>query len=882
MPRALVAHDADEPAWLAERTLRALAPADRARAEVVPAQSLAEALMRAGASAFVLRAGAFGATIAPPRPSATGRPLLALGRTRGDAAWSELLAATGGSFEAHALRVARPPPIDALYTEDPRALAAALGPLADLTGAVWRLVGGGAHRAVRVASLDVGFSRALRALELVTSLHRGGAERIALDLARTLPGSGVEACLAVLDAPRRAAYEAPEAVSFETAALDRAGRVAAAATFARAEGFDVVHAHLLSKGELEALGAGGVPVVTTLHNARIGLPPGVDALGPVVRLAIACSHGVAADVPSIGAPVRVVWNGIAPEPAREDGRARVRRSIGLADSALLLLAVANPRTQKRLDLSVRVLGALRAMGHDVHLAIAGAPLVTSDDACIAERALEAAVEALGLGEFVHRLGSRDDVSDLYAAADVVVSTSAWEGLSLAHLEAVAAGRPLVATATHGTEEIAEKHRGVTLVPVEASAQAIAEAVRDAFEEPSAERRLAPDFTIDAMTRRTALLLGRAVAAASRPEGPIVLVTNNLSTGGAQSSARRLLAELARRGESVRCVVVEEQPEHPTPGRRALVDAGVEVVATSSLRLASTDEVVAHVLRLVDGWRPRALFFWNLVAEVRVRLADALLTTPVFDVSPGEMSYASLERYLSRPASGHPVLRERDYGRLLAGVVAKYEGERARASRLGAPVTVIANGVAVPDEPLSFPPASEHIRLGTLARIAPNKRLDELVAAIRALSPDVREAIEVSVAGPVEPGEEAYAAELAERARDLPISFVGEVESRAFLATIDLFVMVSEPAGCPNASLEAMAAGRAVVATDVGGARDQIDESVGRLVPARDPAAFAAAITELVRDRTRRERLGRAAHEVARARFGVGRMADDYRKLCSGG
>ncbi|MFO0674258.1 MAG: glycosyltransferase family 4 protein [Polyangiaceae bacterium] len=884
MAAVLVVHDSDAPAWLAERTLRALSPAGRARAEVVLADDLASALRRVGPRAFVLRAGTFGASVEPPRPSATGLPLLALGATRGDAAWAALLADTGGVLRPGLGRGAAPPSIDALYTEDPVALSAALGALVDLSGAVHRLVDGGAHRTVRIPTLDVGFSRTLRVLQLVTSLHRGGAERVALDLTSELPRFGISARLAVLDAPRREAYpEPPALVRLDGAARDRAGRVAAAAAFAQAEGFDLVHAHLLARDELAMLGEGGLPVVTTLHNALIGLPPGVATLGQASRLAIACSRGVAGDVPSIGTPLRVAWNGIAVQLATKGARARVRASLGLADrdDALVLLAIANPRTQKRLERSVAVLAALRARAVDAHLVIAGAPLVTSDDARGAAAKLDQAIVEHEVSAAVHRLGSRDDVPDLCAAADVVLSTSAWEGLSLAHLEAVAAGRPLVATATHGTEEIARKHAGVVLVPLDAAPSAIADAVLHARRggASGSPGTLAPDFTRETMAERTAELLARAVAPARDAAGPILLITNNLSVGGAQTSARRLLTELARRGERVAAIVVEEQPDHPTPGRTALRTAGVDVTATTSLRQAPTDVVFRELLREIDARRPSAVLFWNLVAELRVRVADALLGTPCFDVSPGEMSYASLERYLARPRVGHPVITERDYGRLLAGVIAKYEGERARAARLGAPVTVIPNGVVVPEIAPPLPVGGPRVVLGTLARIAPHKRIEDLIDAVAALPPDEQSHVELRVAGPTELGAEAYERELTVRAQGLPIRFVGETDAASLLSEIELFVMVSEPAGCPNASLEAMAHGRAVVATDVGGAAEQLTSHVGRLVAPRDPLALAEAITELARDRRLLERMGAAAHAHARDRFTVSRMADDYLRLC---
>ena len=63
---------------------------------------------------------------------------------------------------------------------------------------------------------------------------------------------------------------------------------------------------------------------------------------------------------------------------------------------------------------------------------------------------------------------------------------------------------------------------------------------------------------------------------------------------------------------------------------------------------------------------------------------------------------------------------------------------------------------------------------------------------------------------------------AEDAAGLPVKLLGELDDpRPFYRDLDLFVMISEPAGCPNASLEAMAAGLPVVATDVGGAAEQV-------------------------------------------------------------
>ena len=169
----------------------------------------------------------------------------------------------------------------------------------------------------------------------------------------------------------------------------------------------------------------------------------------------------------------------------------------------------------------------------------------------------------------------------------------------------------------------------------------------------------------------------------------------------------------------------------------------------------------------------------------------------------------------------------------------------------------------------------------MARLSPDKKLDQLIDAVASskhsgLLPDD---FELRIAGAPERGLEAYARELEERSAGLPIAWVGEQASEAFLQELDLFVMVSEPSGCPNASLEAMAAGLAVVATDVGGAREQVVDAVtGRLVPRGDTRALGEALAALARDPGRREAYGDAGHRRARERFGVARMAGDYARI----
>jgi glycosyltransferase involved in cell wall biosynthesis len=209
----------------------------------------------------------------------------------------------------------------------------------------------------------------------------------------------------------------------------------------------------------------------------------------------------------------------------------------------------------------------------------------------------------------------------------------------------------------------------------------------------------------------------------------------------------------------------------------------------------------------------------------------------------------------------------------AGVVCVSEDERRRGVSAGvlAPGSsvVIPNGVAVPVE-ASYERRGAPV-IGTLARLARQKGLDVLLDAVAIVArdqPDVR--LMIAGGGPLESELRAQAADLG---LEHSVDFLGWVENgRSLLPTFDVFVLPSRWEGMPIALLEARAAGLPTVATDVGGAREVIDDGHdGWVVPPEDPEALAHALLDLVQDPAKREAWGRAARTHTAVVYGLPEM-----------
>lgn len=348
-------------------------------------------------------------------------------------------------------------------------------------------------------------SEPVRVLTLVDNSGElgGGAERLAVQIATGLDRERFAPWLCVSRGqPGAAVRETLRAAGVPLLALDRQRTTDVwpwrrLAALLRQERIDVLHTHKFGSNVWGAIigRATRTPVVVAHEHTW-------SFEGQRLRRALD-RHLVARAADAIVAVSRqdrdkmIALEGIPPERIRviptavavdaPSHGADVRAELGIPPEAPVVVNVAGLRAQKAHDVLIEATALLAERLPDARVIVAG-------DGPERSR-LEALVSARGLDRRFLLLGKRDDVPDILRAADVVALSSDYEGMPLAALEAMAAGRPLVATAVGALPDVVEDGvTGVLVAPRDPAALA------DALARVAGDRSLARTMG-DAARRR---------------------------------------------------------------------------------------------------------------------------------------------------------------------------------------------------------------------------------------------------------------------------------------------------------------------------------------------------------------------------------------------
>lgn len=200
--------------------------------------------------------------------------------------------------------------------------------------------------------------------------------------------------------------------------------------------------------------------------------------------------------------ISVIPHGIAePAPVEKDA---ARRKLNIDLQVPVIAFVGRLEREKNIPLLIRAIAEVRSRWPGVQCLIAGEGSQ--------REMLASLIKKLDLRENVRRLGFRENVNEIIGAADMLVLPSTVESFGLVLLEAMALGKPVVATRCGGPEEIVlEGETGLLVEPynTKALAQAIARLIADeSLRTKMGENgrlRFSEDFTAMRMARETAKL-----------------------------------------------------------------------------------------------------------------------------------------------------------------------------------------------------------------------------------------------------------------------------------------------------------------------------------------------------------------------------------------
>ncbi len=362
-------------------------------------------------------------------------------------------------------------------------------------------------------------------------------------------------------------------------------------------------------------------------------------------------------------------------------------------------------------------------------------------------------------------------------------------------------------------------------------------------------------------------------------------TDTHGFGGAEQSLLHLIAGLDR--QAWQPVLIY----HPAPGVAPLIEKARELEAVLWPAPPMPDGRVGAArvpgfARELWGRRPavfHAHLIWplackfGLMAAIAARVPAIVATEQLFvDFHLDRSIY--LQQRLVAAGVGRYLPVSRDLARRL----------RDRLNIPARKLQVVHNGIPLGalDQPPAANPALRACLAGesgrpivlTVARLDAQKGLGYLLEAA-ALAPEAQ--FVVAGEGPERSALEAQAAALGIAGRVTLLGYRSDIAD--LIAACDVFVLPSLFEGLPLSVLEAMAAGRPVIATAIGGTDEAITPGeTGLLVPPADPAALAGAIRALLADRPLAARLARAGRARVEAEFSAARMVREvvqvYREL----
>lgn len=354
-----------------------------------------------------------------------------------------------------------------------------------------------------------------------------------------------------------------------------------------------------------------------------------------------------------------------------------------------------------------------------------------------------------------------------------------------------------------------------------------------------------------------------------------MITRSDAVGGATIHVRDLASALQARGHQVLVFTGGTGPVTDQMEARGIPVHSLRWLRRSVNPLHDSMAVL-ELRRVLKRWRPDLVSAHTSKAGWTGRAAAHSLNIPAVYTPHG---WTVTDR-LGRAQGLVYTVAEKIAAQWCEAIVCVSKSERslARQKKIGTPgqLRVIYNGVGPVGSALKANPGTSPVRIVSVARLEEPKDHAVLLDAFATIS-DPDSILALVGDGPLEASLRTKAERLGIGNR---VQFTGYLpEPAEALAKAQIFVLSSRSEAFPRSILEAMRAGLPVVASDVGGVREAVqDGTTGLLVPARDSGALARALERLIKNADDRQQLGAAGHQTFVERFSFERTLEATENL----
>ncbi len=477
-------------------------------------------------------------------------------------------------------------------------------------------------------------------------------------------------------------------------------------------------------------------------------------------------------------------------------------------------------------------------------------------------------EKLGVSEKVKFLGFRNDVPGILQILDIFVLSTRTEGLGIALLEAMAAKVPVVASAVEGVKEVVEDGVSGKLFtygnPQELKDSIISllkdKKLCDTFME-NGYRRVKNNFSLEKMSGGYERIYSQLI------RKKIMHIVLNFDIGGLENLVFEMARMQSKRNEVIVCSL---EPE--VSSRKIEVD-GFKVVYLN--RKPGRDfRLLFELHNLLRHERPDIVHTHNIVPLVYGALARFFIKIPVLINTRHGQEDMRKPGFFWNAYDFIITISHSAKDRLLANN--KIEPKKIRVIHNGIDISRF-NGFKEAGSPV---PVEKNGRLvvGTVTRLDHYKDIPNLISGFEKVFNYFGDAeLWIIGDGPMkkELEEFVFSKGLGEK-----VIFWGWQKDIASIdKEMDVFVLPSVTEGISIALLEAMACGRPIVATRVGGNPEiVIDGETGFLVSPKEPDKMAEAIIKVLSDREMAKKMGEAGRRRVEEEFSLERMVREYEKL----